>query len=134
MALSIDIRRRIVAARKANEGSVRSLAKRFAVGVASVQRLFNLERETGGVETRPHGGGVPLMISDQQLPALISLVEEKPDRTAEELRAEWNKKTGCEVSRSVVVRALKRAKLTLKKNLSGDRVRSRKKQRKAKGV
>jgi len=131
MALSKDIRERVVSARKAKEGSVRALAKRFAIGVASATRLFRLERETGSVEPRPHGGGAQPKIPDSELPDFIALVEEKPDRTGEELRIEWERRKGVSVSRSVIVRALKRSKLTLKKNVSGERTRFRKKQRKA---
>jgi transposase len=53
MALSKDIRERIIAAKKANEGSVRALAKRFSVGVASLQRLITRQRKTGSIDPMP---------------------------------------------------------------------------------
>lgn len=55
--LSKDIRERLVKSSKANEGSVRILAQRFSVGVASLQRLLTRERKTGSVEPKPHQGG-----------------------------------------------------------------------------
>ena len=115
--LSLDIRTRISSAYKAKEGTVRVLASRFAVGAATITRLFNLERVTGSMQPRPHAGGPALLIPDTHLPRLKALVTEKPDRTAEEIRIEWNQREGTTVSRSVIVRALKRAKLTLKKNV-----------------
>ena len=121
MALSKDIRERIVAASKANEGSVRSLAKRFSVGVASLQRLLTRERKTGSIEPKPYSGGAKPKIPDSRLPELIALVKEKSDRTAEELRIEWQKRTGVTLSRSSMNRALQRCKLTFKKNLSSGR-------------
>lgn len=115
MALSKDLRTRIVAARNAKEGSVRTLAKRFSVGVASTSRLFRLLRETGDVAPRPHGGGAAPKIPDSELPDFVALVRDKPDRTGEELRVEWERLKGVKVSRSVIVRALKRCGFTLKK-------------------
>src|SRR5271156_6398648 len=103
MALSKDIRERIVAASKANEGSVRSLAKRFSVGVASLQRLLTRERKTGSIERKPYAGGPKPKIPDSMLPELVALVKEKADRTAEELRIEWRKRTGVTLSRSSMV-------------------------------
>jgi transposase len=121
MTLSKDIRERIIAAKKANEGSVRALAKRFSVGVASLQRLITRERKTGSIEPMPYGGGAKPRIPDSRLPELVALVKEKPDRTAEELRIEWQNRTGVSLSRSAMVRALKRCKLTFKKNFSSGR-------------
>jgi transposase len=118
MALSIDIRSRIIAAHEAGEGGYQKIASRFKVGICSVRRLVALKRETGGVEPRQHGGGIEPKIPNNRLPDLISLVQEKPDRTAEELRSEWQKKYGIKLGRSSVIRALRRAKLSLKKNVS----------------
>ena len=115
MALSIDIRNRIITAYEAGEGGYQKIANRFKVGICSVRRLVALRRETGGVEARRHGGGTEPKIPNDKLPDLISLVQEKPDRTAEELRLEWQKKYGTKLGRSSMVRALRRAKLSLKK-------------------
>lgn len=131
MTLSNDIRERIVAASKAKEGSVRSLAKRFSVGVASLQRLLTREQKTGSIEPKPHAGGAKPKIPESMFPELIALVKEKPDRTEDELRIEWEKRTSIMLSRSSMHRALQRCNLTFKKNLSGDRTRFRKEPRKA---
>jgi transposase len=121
MALSKDIRKRLVAASKANEGSVRELAKRFSVGVATLQRLLTRERQTGGIEPKPFAGGARPKIPDSMLPELVALVKEKADRTAEELRMEWQSRKGVTLSRSSMIRAIQRCGLTFKKNLSSGR-------------
>jgi transposase len=53
-ALSVDLRRRIVAYYRAqSEATYTSTAERFMVGVASVSRVLRLQRETGDVRDRP---------------------------------------------------------------------------------
>jgi transposase len=54
----IELRHRIVDAYTHKEGSVRALAKRFAVAPETVRNYLNLVRRTGSVAPRPHGGGV----------------------------------------------------------------------------
>jgi transposase len=44
MALSIDLRKRIIEANENEEGSIRELAKRFKVGFASIWRLLKRYR------------------------------------------------------------------------------------------
>ena len=118
MALSIDIRSRIITAYEAGEGGYQKIANRFKVGICSVRRLVALKRATGGVEAKQHGGGIEPKIPNDRLQDLISLVQEKPDRTADELRLEWQKIYETNLGRSSMVRALKRAKLSFKKNFS----------------
>jgi transposase len=117
-ALSKDLRQRVVDAYRRGEGSYRQLADRFGLGEASVNRYLRLLRETGDVERRPRGGGTTPKVSDEELPALAAFVAKKPDRTAEELAVEWSRRTGTEMSRSAMVRALQRAGLTTKKSPS----------------
>ena len=62
MALSLDLRRRIIDAYDNGEGTQARLARRFKVGKATVERLVRLRRETGSVEPRPHGGGTGPLI------------------------------------------------------------------------
>ena len=58
MALSLDLRERVVAAVDAG-GSVRGTAARFGVAARTVRNLSALRRETGGLSPRPHAGGHP---------------------------------------------------------------------------
>jgi putative transposase len=117
MALSTDIRERVVQAYASNEGGYEALAVRFSIGICSVRRWVGLHKETGSVEKRPHKGR-QAKISVEQLPELEALVIERPDRTAEELKAIWMSKNGIELHRSSMLRALQRLKLTIKKRPS----------------
>jgi transposase len=116
-ALSNDLRNRLIAARKAGEGSIKNLAIRFKVSVSALQRLINRHKETGKVDPLPRGGGNPAKIPDSELYKLKELVKEKPDRTIKELTFEWNKRNIIPITASSISRSLKRCNLTLKKRL-----------------
>src|SRR4051812_44426326 len=123
---SVDLRERVVKA--CNAGMTEDEAAQvFGVGSASVYRWKALQRETGGLEPRPHGGGNPSALDDSRRQLLADIVREKPDRTLGELTAEIVKRTGKAVKRagkafsvsaSSVGRALARLGLTRKKKLS----------------
>ena len=117
-AISLDLRKRLVAAYEAGEGTYLEIAQRFKVGEATVSRLLRRRRERGGVEPSPHAGGNPPHIAASQYPELEKLVAEKPDRTVEELRSLWQARYGVDLSRSAMQRALLKAGLTWKKNAS----------------
>lgn len=114
MALSTDIRERVVRAYADSEGGYEALAARFSIGICSVRRWVRLYKETGSVEKRPHKGRQAKILAEQ-LPELEALVIEKPDRTTEELKELWNRKNSVELHRSSIVRALQRLKMTVKK-------------------
>jgi transposase len=117
--LSMDLRRRIVAAYERKEGTYFELACRFRVGEASVSRLLRRRRERGHVIPEDPGGGFPPRIGDDQLPELVKLVAERPDATLDSIRDTWLERNGGELSRSSLIRALRRAGITRKKNASG---------------
>lgn len=118
MALSIDLRDRVVAAYEAGNGSYEEIAENFGVAICSVRRWVGLLRETGSVQKRSAPGAAPL-IKDCQLLQLVQLVEEKPDRGLNELCAVWQERFGVKVSKSSMDRALARANITLKKRHFG---------------
>lgn len=117
----LDLRIRIVEAHEHGEGSVRELAERFAVSPGTVQNYLNLKRATGRVEPRPPGGGVAPLISEEDLPKVLQLVEEQPDATTEELADELARKHAIAVSRPTMGRALQRLEITRKKNAACER-------------
>ena len=117
MALSIDLRRRVVAAYKPGECSQEEVAKTFGVGICSVRRWITRTKELGSPERLQTAGRAPV-ISDSQLPDLVRLVGEKPDRTLQELCSVWTERFGIKITKSSMDRALSRASLTLKKRLS----------------
>jgi transposase len=115
--LSKDLRRRVVDAHLAGKGTYREIAKLFGVGEASVSRWLRIHREKkGDLAPEPHGGGQPPLIPSREYPGLRRLVAEKPDRTVIELRDEWKRRFGLNLSRSAMQRALLKAGLTWKKN------------------
>jgi transposase len=116
MALSLDLRQRIVKAHLNAEGSYAELAARYEVGEASISRLLRRYRERGDVHRDPRGGGVPHKIPPEQYPLLRKLVAQQPDRTVEQLCHSWRAHYGVVLSRSAMMRTLKRAGMTWKKN------------------
>ena len=94
----IELRERVVAAYKSGEGSFRTLAQRFMVGEASVNRWVSRERRTGSVDASPMGGGHRERKVDEAGQALLrDLIDNNPDCTLRELCAEYR------VARNVVV-------------------------------
>lgn len=90
-------------------------AARFAVGRASVSRVLRRFRETGGVEPRPMGGRRNGITDGPGLAMVKRLVEEKPDRTGEELVELFEAQTGRSTSRSAISRAIKKLGFVRKK-------------------
>jgi transposase len=121
---SIDLRQRIVDAYKKAEGSVRELAHRFVVTSKTVQNYLNLERQTGSVAPRPHGGGQAPKLDDAGVQQVRALVEEKNDRTLNEMAKELETRLNVHVSRSTMWRVLERLDLPRKKNSPRKRARS----------
>jgi transposase len=115
---STDLRQRIVDAYKKAEGSVRELAQRFAVAPKTVQNYLNLERETGSVAPRPHGGGPAPKLDDAGVQEVRTVMEEKNDRTLDEVAKELEARLKVHVGRSTVWRAWDRLGLTRKKKRS----------------
>ena len=84
------------------------VADMFDVGEASVSRLLRRERERGDLTPDPIGGGHPPRIADEQLPSLVALVAEKPDRTIAELCQEWLVRHRTKLSIAAMGRTLQR--------------------------
>lgn len=111
-SLPMELRRRIVEAYEQKEGTYFELAQRFGVGEATVYRLLKLKREQGNV--RP---GAPSGVTEEELPEFVQMVNEFPNATLEELKEAWISRTRRQLSRSSIVRALRRAGITRKKAL-----------------
>jgi transposase len=121
---STDLRERIVDAYHKAEGSVRELATRFKVAPKTVQNYLNRKRETGSVEPRPHGGGPAPKLDDAGVRELRTVVEEKNDRTLDEIANELDRRCKVRVGRSTVWRITERLGITRKKNSTRRRRRS----------
>lgn len=115
--LSLDLRRRVVEAYTAGEGSYEELATRFNIGRATVNRYLRRRRETGSVAAKPTGGSTSLLTEDD-MESIHLIVHDKRDITLAELREAFLADGGGEVSTSTLWRALGRLGLTRKKSRS----------------
>ena len=116
IAISNDLRIRIVEARARERLTYEQLAERFSVGRATVDRMLRLARETGSVEPRSHGGGAVRRTSQQEQDLIVALVQARPDATLEELCVALEMRVGLRISRSTMSRELRLLGLTRKKN------------------
>jgi len=66
-AYSQDLRERIIEAVRRRDGTLQQIAERFLVSVSFITRLWQLHRDTGSLEPRPHGGGNPSVLSPEGL-------------------------------------------------------------------
>ena len=84
-ALSLDLRMRVLRA-VAEGASHRAAAARFGVSAASVSRWRALERVQGDARPGPLGGDRRSGRIEAQAALILSILEERPDITIEELR------------------------------------------------
>ena len=90
------------------------MAELFDVGRATVNTIYRLYRETGGVEPLPHGGHPPRRLDEAGEQVLLDLVREFHEATWVELTDETHAITGVSVSRATVGRILRRRGITRK--------------------
>ncbi len=83
-SLSMDLRRRVVAAYRNQEGSYSVLAARFSVSRAVVGKLVRQERELGTLEPQVHLRGRKAAISGEKEIELLRHLAEHPDATLRE--------------------------------------------------
>lgn len=117
--LSHDLRRRIVEAYLAGEGTLDEMAERFQVGSATVTRLLRLYRQTGALAPKPHGGGTEPRVRPEDLPLLQTWLQENPSLTQAELAAHYAAHTGRSTSQRSISRTLIRHGITRKKTARG---------------
>lgn len=114
----IELRKRVVAAYEAGEGSYEEIALRYAVGPASVNRWVRLNRRRGDISPRPKAGGTPSAITDEDVAAIIDRLG---DPTTTELTVEYNRgrRGRARIHVSSMKRALHRHGYVVKKNADG---------------
>ena len=120
MAISLDLRQRILQAYEQNEGSIRQLAKRFKVGFATIWRLLKKHRTQGtlapGVST-----GRKSKIDEKGLGFIDKLLIKNNDLTLQELCEAYQRHRKVTVSITAMHRACERLRLRYKKNRLSDR-------------
>ena len=102
------LRERAVHAYETGTDTYAEVAAQFAVSLNTLVRWVQRTRTTGEVGPLDRGGGWK---SPVDLPRLHRLVEERPDRTTEELTRAYNRHApaAARVHRSSVLRALQRS-------------------------
>ena len=122
--LPIELRQRVVNDYEEN-GGYQKVADRFYVSIMSVRRWVKLHKETQSLKHKPYRGCHHPNIKPDQMDDLARISKENPDATLEELTAIWNAKNGTRIHSSSIWRGLKKAKITFKKNIFGNRTGSR---------
>jgi len=112
-ATSIDLRKRVVAARIQDGQSMGVIAERFRMPKGTVQNILRRYQQAGTVEPKPHGGGRRPAFSPEMSRRLEQDVLRHPDATLEELR----ERNGVKASLVAYHHQLKQLGFTGKKSL-----------------
>ena len=110
---SIDLRKRIVAARTEDGQSMGEIARRFKIPKGTVQNILERWRDGGTVEPLLRLAGRKPAFSPEERRHLAQQVEARPDATLAELRDG----SGKAVSLVCIHRTLRQLGFTRKKNL-----------------
>jgi transposase len=111
----IALRERAVRAYEGSAETYAEVAARFSIHINTLVRWVQGARDRGTVLPAPRGGG---WYSPVDIPLLHAVIEERPDRTTEELTRAYNQRAAPEahVHRSSVLRAMQRTGYVFKKN------------------
>lgn len=118
MAISSDLRHRVLEAYERGDDSIPTVAARFAVSPSSLNRWLRRKRETGSVERTPRSGGNPRRITPEGERLLNEWLAENPSVPQHELATRLAEAGQPSVSQQTVGRMLARMALTLKKSPS----------------
>ena len=132
MALSVDLRERVLAAHDRREGSQRVLAARFAVALGTVNEWLRLAR-AGQRAPRLGGGGRP-SLGGTDPEVLAALVAERNDATLPQYAEMLAAQVGRRFSASAICRALQRLGLPRKKDAARQRARAARRRRRTGGL
>jgi len=109
------LRERAVRAYEDGTDRYTDVAAVFGIGLATLVRWVQRARESGVLEPLDKAGG---WHSPVEISLLHRLVQEKPDRTTDELTRAYNREAAADarVHRSSILRALQRTGYVFKKN------------------
>ena len=110
---SIDLRKRVVAARLEDGQSMGQIAERFRIPKGTVQSILEHYRDAGTVMPKPQNAGRKPAFSGSALRRLEQYVLHQPDATLAELL----ERSGVKVSVVCVHNTLKKLGFTRKKSL-----------------
>lgn len=118
MALSMDLRERIVAAWEAGGATYIEVAERFQVDKTTVWRLLRRKRDTGHLRPSETTRGRKPRFTPARVDLLRLLVEQDPDATEQQLVDRLAQQHNFQTSSSAVGRALRKMNWTRKKRRS----------------
>ncbi len=110
---SLDLRRRVVAARIEDGHSMGQIAERFCIPKGTVQNILERYRDAGTVEPKPQNAGRKPAFSQERLRHLERDVQRHPDATLAELR----ERSKVNVSLVTIHNTLNKLGFTRKKSL-----------------
>jgi len=113
-ALSLDLRRRVVAAVESG-ASRRRAAARFGVGVSSAIRWVAQARTTGDIAPKTRGGARRPSRIEAHAALILDWIAAEPDLTLLEIAAKLDEAVGYRPPPSVVHEFFKRRRVTRKK-------------------
>ncbi len=116
--LSLDLRRRVVSAVLANDGTQAEVARRFAVSLTSAQSWTRRFRATGSVEPTAQRHGPPRLLSAEDDARIAGYLDHDNDLSLLEIVARFAGHTGRRLSQTTVSRSLAHSEVTLKKSRS----------------
>jgi transposase len=117
----LDLRQRVVNAYEQGHDSIATIAERFSVSVGFVKKMLSLQRTTGDLAPRPHGGGRSASLTARQCQLLSRKVRAENDISLAELQTLLQEQEGVSVHVSTICRALARLDLPHKKRASPPR-------------
>lgn len=118
-ASSLEIRQLVVDAYERGVGTHKELSVLFGVGVASSRRWVRQWRDTGDLGVTYVRSGPIALVPAEDLDELRAFVlDGRADWTNEQLKDTWVAHKKISMSRSAMVRALRKTGLSLKKRLS----------------
>lgn len=107
-AIPVSVRKAAVDAYLSGRGTAETIAAEFGITTISLHRYVRAVREGAELEPRPHAGGAPRRMGDEEDQAVIAFVASRPHATREELREHLARETGTQVSRMTLNRTLRR--------------------------
>ena len=114
--LSVDLRKRVVAAVREEGMSCRAAAQRFEVSFASAIRWAAALRERGSFAPLPMGGDTRSRRVEAHADYLLRLNRREPDLTLAEICGRLERARGEKVSPSMIWRFFDRHDITFKKS------------------
>ena len=114
-AYSLDLRQRVVNAHEQGHDSIATIAARFSVSIGFVRKMLSLQRTTGDLAPRGHGGGRRASLTPKQRQPLGRKVRAQNDISLAELQTILEEQEGVSVHVSTICRALARLDLPHKK-------------------